>query len=385
MLEAKLLRILAVSAMGLALVASACSRPSPPPPAAQRACDPWNASYLVEGRSVRLTAGRAVTDIIPGAASRTTTNLFGSAAFGDLDEDDRTDAAMIVARDTGGSGTFFYAAALLDRGDTCQGTNAVFLGDRIVPRDVSIRNAVVAVRSLERRMDQPMSAAPSLPFTRYLVIEKNRLTEIPLTEPGEKVSAGWITIGDEVRAFRPCSQNTDLWLRGDSPALKEIMAAHHLAAADEPPYAPVFMILAGIDRPAPREGFGADFAASFKAIRLVKSLPEGYCRKELIRVEAPRPRSPVVSPLRVRGEARGDWFFEGDFPLVLTDARGQVIAKGFATAKGPWMTRDFVPFEGSLEFSKPAFGGWGMLVFKKDNPTGLPQHDDALSVPVRFE
>jgi hypothetical protein len=385
MLKTILLRILAASAIILALMAEACHRPSPSAPAVLKRCDPWNAAYLVEGRQVRLAAGRAVTDIIPGAASRTTTELYGQPHFGDLDEDGRTDAAVILVRETGGSGTFFYVAATLDREDVCQGTNAVFLGDRIVPQEVAIHNGIVTVRYLERRMDQPMSAAPTLPVTRYMVLEKDRLTEVPLSLPGEKVSAGWVTIDPEGQAFKPCSKNADLWLQGDSPALGEIMAAYRLAAAGDPPYAPIFMVLAGTDQPPPREGVGPGYGAAFRAVRLVRVLPRGYCRNELIRVEVPAPRNRIASPLRVRGEARGYWYFEGDFPLILTDSSGRVIARGYATAKGPWMTRKFVPFEGSLEFSKPSSGGWGMLVFKKDNPTGLSEHDDALNVPVRFE
>ena len=47
------------------------------------------------------------------------------------------------------------------------------------------------------------------------------------------------------------------------------------------------------------------------------------------------------------------------------------------------MTADFVPFEAKLEFQKPATGT-GTLTFQKDNPSGLPEHDDAFQIPVRF-
>ena len=64
------------------------------------------------------------------------------------------------------------------------------------------------------------------------------------------------------------------------------------------------------------------------------------------------------------------------------DEDGKVITKGFATAKSPWMTEKYVPFQGTIEFKKPSSSDKGTLVLKKDNPTGLGEHDDVLAIPV---
>jgi len=86
---------------------------------------------------------------------------------------------------------------------------------------------------------------------------------------------------------------------------------------------------------------------------------------------------------------RGFWYFEGDFPLILTDWDGKIIAEGHATAKGEWMTDSFVPFSGTLEFEKSetsdSIPSTGSLILKKDNPSDLPENDDALEMTVRFE
>ncbi len=47
------------------------------------------------------------------------------------------------------------------------------------------------------------------------------------------------------------------------------------------------------------------------------------------------------------------------------------------------MTADFVPFKVKLIFSPPTTAA-GTLVLKKDNPSGLPEHDDELRIPVAF-
>jgi hypothetical protein len=144
------------------------------------------------------------------------------------------------------------------------------------------------------------------------------------------------------------------------------------------------MSLAGNVQAPPSDGFGADYSTAFYATRLVQVWPGGNCRRDFIVVASPKPGDVVRSPLKIRGQARGTWFFEGDFPLILKDPKGRVIARGYVTARGPWMTKEFVPFEGTLTFKIPVKGGRGTLVFQKDNPTDRPEFDDEMELPVRF-
>jgi hypothetical protein len=90
-------------------------------------------------------------------------------------------------------------------------------------------------------------------------------------------------------------------------------------------------------------------------------------------------------PFESEGRLRAQWFFEGDFPVVLKDADGQFIAKRHATAKKGWVAESFVPFESVVEFKPPRSGSKGTLFLKKDNPTGRSEFDDALEIPVFFE
>jgi len=111
---------------------------------------------------------------------------------------------------------------------------------------------------------------------------------------------------------------------------------------------------------------------------------------DLITLTTPLPNSVVANPLLISGSARGNWYFEGSFPIVLTNWDGLIIAEGHATALGDWMTEDFVPFSATLEFTSPYPGKGqdfmkrGSLILKKDNPSGLPENDDALEIPIQF-
>jgi len=109
-------------------------------------------------------------------------------------------------------------------------------------------------------------------------------------------------------------------------------------------------------------------------------------KSDLIFLNNPRPNQEIESPLVVSGEARGYWFFEADFPVVLTDWDGLIIAEGIAQAKSEWMTEDFVPFEVELNFEADvSVSDKGILILKKDNPSGMSENDDALEIPVVFK
>jgi len=113
-------------------------------------------------------------------------------------------------------------------------------------------------------------------------------------------------------------------------------------------------------------------------------------KSALIRLATPVPNGIIENPLVLTGEARGNWFFEASFPIILTDWDGLIIAEGFATADSEWMTEEFVPFTAVVEFispfdeGEPDFMKRGSLILKKDNPSGLSEHDDALEIPIRF-
>lgn len=106
----------------------------------------------------------------------------------------------------------------------------------------------------------------------------------------------------------------------------------------------------------------------------------------IIRVTNLAPNQSISSPLVLRGEARGSWFFEASFPIVVTDWDGRIIAQGIAQAKSDWMTNDFVPFEATIPFTVDpnVYSNRGAIILQKDNPSGLPQNDDALEIPIFF-
>lgn len=113
-------------------------------------------------------------------------------------------------------------------------------------------------------------------------------------------------------------------------------------------------------------------------------ITDGNEKDDLIRVSSLRPYQIVNSPLVITGVAKGSWFFEASFPIVLISGDGTIVAQGIAKAKSDWMTTNFVQYEATLTFKldKNLYNKKAMLVFKKDNPSGLPENENSLEIPV---
>lgn len=109
-------------------------------------------------------------------------------------------------------------------------------------------------------------------------------------------------------------------------------------------------------------------------------------KKDLIEPITVHPGDVISSPLTVSGRARGPWYFEASFPVRLLDENGTNVPLDppYITASAEWMTTEFVPFSAVLTFTPPLSGTRGTLIFQKDNPSGLPEHDDSLEFPVVF-
>ncbi|MEA1909657.1 MAG: Gmad2 immunoglobulin-like domain-containing protein [Patescibacteria group bacterium] len=91
----------------------------------------------------------------------------------------------------------------------------------------------------------------------------------------------------------------------------------------------------------------------------------------------------LKTPAHLTGEARGYWFFEGSFPVSLLDESDNLLARSIAVADMDWMTEEMVSFTIDFKFEKP-LGKIGTLVLYRDNPSGLPQNDDSLEIPVKL-
>lgn len=106
----------------------------------------------------------------------------------------------------------------------------------------------------------------------------------------------------------------------------------------------------------------------------------------MIVIDSPQAGTVITSPVTITGRARGPWFFEASFPISIVNWDGLIIGEGIATARDDWMTEDLVPFSATISYTVATQTPYarGTIILNKDNPSGLPEHDDFREIPVIF-
>lgn len=135
--------------------------------------DPKNISYIIDGQEITLKDGTSESEAAPGSASKVKTEYFGNELVTDLDNDGREDTVFLLTQNMGGTGTFFYVVAALNKENGYLGSDGYLLGDRIAPQTTEISQKsghenVVVVNYADRMPDEPMTAQPSVGKSAYL-------------------------------------------------------------------------------------------------------------------------------------------------------------------------------------------------------------------------
>lgn len=139
---------------------------------------PDQACYMIEKQEVCLINGSIEVAAAPGSATKIKTSIFGRPVYGDLDGNGTSDVVMLLVQNSGGSGIFYYVAAAFNVNGGFSGTNAIFLGDRISPQNIQIRDGVIIANYADRGAHEPMTTPPSIGISKYLVLKEAKLTEM---------------------------------------------------------------------------------------------------------------------------------------------------------------------------------------------------------------
>ena len=128
----------------------------------------------VEGGKVPLVNGKWVD-----SAGGSTFTLHPTHAIGDLDGDGNADAVAILVEGTGGTGSFYYMFALMNRaGAPVQLGEPEWLGDRTKIRRLSIdRKGIVAVRYITHGDDDP-ACCPTMQIEDRYRVDNGKLIGI---------------------------------------------------------------------------------------------------------------------------------------------------------------------------------------------------------------
>jgi hypothetical protein len=136
-----------------------------------------NMAYQSEwpkGGTAQLVDGEYREKYDQGSASELVIGLTDISAFGDLNGDGAEDATVILYANPGGSGTFFYLAAVINQnGDPVNVANG-FLGDRVKVKTISIQEGDIVVDLMTHGQDDAL-CCPTQPALWRYALEGNSL------------------------------------------------------------------------------------------------------------------------------------------------------------------------------------------------------------------
>ncbi len=138
--------------------------------------DPKNATFQFEDSAVTLKNGSNQTPV-PDSAMVEQTDLSDVVGYGDLNNDSKEDTGVILVQSGGGTGVFSYVAGYISSPTGYKGTNTLFLGDRISPKSVVVKNGVMTVTYLDRKPTDPFSTDPTISTTKTFKIKSGELVD----------------------------------------------------------------------------------------------------------------------------------------------------------------------------------------------------------------
>ncbi|MGB5745324.1 MAG: META domain-containing protein [Sedimenticolaceae bacterium] len=156
-------------------------------PPAQPQSDPLNTTFVIGDRPVRLIHGEDEQPAAPGSSSKIITRIWGAPVAADLNGDGIDDAVLILTQSTGGSGTFYYAAAAIAEPTCYKGTAGVLLGDRVKPQSIDIDATKARISFLTRGYGESFADDPTVPrqIDVIYVAKDRRLAEVAIDFEGE--------------------------------------------------------------------------------------------------------------------------------------------------------------------------------------------------------
>jgi hypothetical protein len=140
--------------------------------------DPSNATFNFDDGPITLQNGDATTNVTPNGEITQDTTLTDDVAYGNINGDGKTDTAILLVQSGSGSGVFLYVAAYLSGNVQYNGSNAVFIGDRVTPKTITVDDSgTITVTYLDRGPNDPMSTEPTILTTKHYVYSAGQLEE----------------------------------------------------------------------------------------------------------------------------------------------------------------------------------------------------------------
>lgn len=138
-----------------------------------------NETYTIEGEEIALVDGKAETEIVPDSATKMKTEIWGDPIISYLEDGTVDYAAVILINDGGGSGTFYYVASPINKGEgDFYISDAIFIGDRIEIESITAADGQIVIDYLKHGENQAMAEEPTEEAQSTFVIVDDILNKV---------------------------------------------------------------------------------------------------------------------------------------------------------------------------------------------------------------
>lgn len=132
-------------------------------------------TFLIDGTLVKFKEGYGSVEDESGFNEEF--YILEETAEGDINGDKKVDYVFYITRSAGVSGVFLYALAYISNPINYKTSNAIYLGDRLVPKEISIENGIVYASYLDRDQNEPFSVEPTISKTTQIIFKNGELIE----------------------------------------------------------------------------------------------------------------------------------------------------------------------------------------------------------------
>lgn len=98
-------------------------------------------------------------------------------------------------------------------------------------------------------------------------------------------------------------------------------------------------------------------------------------------VASPAQDATVPHTFTITGSAPNQWFYEAVFPIQVRDPNDNLIGTSQGQAQGDWTQPGIIGFTSQMKIDA-SYEGPANLIVLKDNPSGLPQNIDSVTIPI---
>lgn len=139
---------------------------------------PLDTSYIIDGENITLINGESEKEVAPWSASKEIIKIFSYDTKADVDNDWKQDTIVLLTKDSGWSGIFYYVAVAKGSDAWFKGSKTVLIWDRISPQNIEFRDGKIVVNYLKRKPWESFSEMNSEWASKYLTYTSGALEEV---------------------------------------------------------------------------------------------------------------------------------------------------------------------------------------------------------------